>query len=116
MVKHFLQTGASILPGFRPEPLDKPVTGFIMETLVARKSLFDAIGRFDPGFAVGEDTDWFARAKDAGIVSAVLPQGLVRKRVRGANTSLNVKGGDTLLLRAMRNSVHRKRSTFGTPQ
>ena len=87
-----------------------------METLVIRKSLFDAIGRFDPGFAVGEDTDWFARAKDTGIVSAVLPQVLVRKRVHAANTSSNVKVGDTQLLRAMRNSVHRKRSTIGTPQ
>ena len=116
MVKHFLQPGASLPPGFRPELLDRPVPGFIMEALVARKSLFDTMGRFDPGFAVGEDTDWFARAKDAGIVSAVLPQVLVRKRVHGANTSLNVKGVDRLLLRAMRNSVHRKRSTCGTPQ
>ncbi len=36
----------------------------MMETLVARRSLFDLIGNFDTSCPTVEDVDWFARAKD----------------------------------------------------
>lgn len=114
MVEHFLEPGMAVPPGFRRELLERPVAGFIMEALVARKSVFDRVGRFDPSFKVGEDTDWFARAKDLGVPHAVLPQVLVRKRVHDANSSLNTANLNALLLRAMRNSVERKRQALST--
>ena len=43
---------------------------------------------------------------------AVLPQVLVRKRVHDANSSLNTANLNALLLRAMRNSVERKRQAL----
>ena len=85
MVEHFL-AGSGPPPGFRQDLLTKPVAGLIMEALVARKSVFDRVGLFDTSFAVAEDTDWFARAKDAGAKMAVLPQILVRKRVHDSNS------------------------------
>lgn len=109
MVEHFLDEGAELPPHFRSELLGRPHPGVIMETLVARKRVFDVVGLFDPSFPVGEDTDWYARAKDAGVPMAVLPEVLVRRRVHATNSSLNEKGIDKLLLRAMRNSVARKR-------
>lgn len=107
MVEHFL-AGSSPPPGFRLDLLDRPVPGLIMETLVARKSVFDRVGLFDTSFAVGEDTDWFARAKDAGISMKVLPEILVRKRVHESNSSLNTPNINRLLLRALRSSIDRK--------
>jgi glycosyltransferase involved in cell wall biosynthesis len=109
MVEHFLEPGMAVPPGFRRELLEQPVAGFIMEALVARKAVFDTVGRFDPSFKVGEDTDWFARAKDMGVAHAVLSDVVVRKRVHDANSSLNTANINALLLRAMRNSVKRKR-------
>jgi glycosyltransferase involved in cell wall biosynthesis len=109
MVRHFLDAGAELPPGFRPELLDRPVPGFIMEALVVRKSVFGQVGFFDRSFAVSEDTDWFARARDAGVPMSVLPEVLVRKRVHGTNSSLNVPSINGLLLRAMRGSIQRKR-------
>ena len=80
---------------------------------MARPVLFDRVDGFDPSFEVSEDTDWFARVKDAGIEIGLLPDTLTRKRVHGTNASLNSPKINTLLLRAMRQSIQRKRKAGG---
>ncbi|MDD2723755.1 MAG: glycosyltransferase [Methylovulum sp.] len=110
MVKHFLEAGREPPEGFRVELLEKTHPGWIMEALVARRGLFAQVGRFDASFAVGEDSDWFARAIDAGLAPVVLPQLLVRKRIYGGNASLNADTNQ-LLLRALRASIQRKRAS-----
>jgi len=109
-VQHVLDSGATPPPGFRRELLDAPVPGYIMETLVARPEAFAIVGPFDPSFAVAEDTDWFARARDKGLSSALLPETLTVKRVHGTNASLNAPQINGLLLKALRGSIARKRA------
>jgi glycosyltransferase involved in cell wall biosynthesis len=114
-VQHVLADGASPPPGFRQELLEKPVPGFIMETLMARHEVFDRLGPFDPSFVVGEDTDWFARARDARVPTVVLPETLVVKRVHDSNASLNFAGVNQVLLKALRQSIARKRAVDDSP-
>ena len=109
MVQHFLDAGTQPPPGFRIDLLDRPVPGFIMEALLVRRGVFAQVGLFDRSFVVSEDTDWFARARDAGVPMAVIPEVLVRKRVHGANSSLNAPSINALLLRALRGSINRRR-------
>jgi glycosyltransferase involved in cell wall biosynthesis len=113
-VQHVLDEGASPPEGFRTTLLDGAVPGFIMETLVARRAAFDKVGLFDPSFAVSEDTDWFARARDARVPSVMLPETLVIKRVHGTNASLSHAGINGLLLKALRQSIERKRTIRDT--
>jgi glycosyltransferase involved in cell wall biosynthesis len=115
LVEHFLDSGSRIPRGFRPELLRQARPGFLMECLVARRSVFKAIGGFDRRFTTAEDTDWFARAKDAGFRIAVIQDVLVRKRVHGANASLIDPEGHRLRLRALRASIERKRAAAATP-
>lgn len=110
MVGHFLEAGTEPPEGFRVELLDKIHPGWLMEALVARRGLFAQVGPFDGSFAVSEDSDWFARAIDAGLAPVVLPQLLVRKRIYGGNASLNADT-NPLLLRALRASIQRKRAS-----
>jgi hypothetical protein len=110
MVEHFLEEGATPPAGFRRELLDRPHPGWIMEALMARPKVFELAGLFNPQFAVSEDTDWFARVRDIGVESSVLPEVLVRKRVHATNASLNHAKINHLLLRAMRGSVERKKA------
>jgi glycosyltransferase involved in cell wall biosynthesis len=110
MVQHFLAPGSAVPPGFRSELLERPVPGMLMETLVARKRVFARVGGFDPQFPISEDTDWFARARDANIEMALLPDVLLYKRIRGANTSLTYPRSNQLLLRVLRRSVRRKKA------
>ena len=111
-VQHVL-VGEAPPPGFRTALLEHAVPGFIMETLVARRSVFDRIGLFDPSFAVSEDTDWFARARDDGVPTILLPETLVHKRVHETNASISHGGTNGLLLKALRQSIARKRSAGG---
>ena len=108
-VQHYLEPGASPPAGFRRELLDQPVPGMLMETLMVRPEVFRRVGRFDPSFEVGEDTDWYARVKDAGIEIGLIPETYTMKRVHDANSSLNTPRINALLLRAMRRSIQRKR-------
>lgn len=109
-VKFFLEPGCPIPPGFRQELLENDHVGRIMETLVARKPLFDVIGKFDPDLTISEDVDWFARASDANVPMAVIPKVLLLKRVHDANLSLNAWLGHQDLLKALKKSIERKRN------
>ncbi len=112
-VEHFLEDGLDCPPGFRPELLGTARPGWIMEALVARPEVFQRVGGFNPAFAVSEDSDWFARAKDGGLKLAVLPEMLVRKRVYGGNATLTGPQTNPLLLKALRSSIQRKRNETG---
>ena len=73
-VKYFLEPGIDAPLGFRKELLVDDHVGYMMETLVARRALFDVVGRFNPDVSTAEDVDWFSRAKDHGVTSMTLPQ------------------------------------------
>jgi len=79
-----------------------------MEALVARRTLFDEVGLFDPHSTTGGDVDWFARVKDLHIPMAILPKILVHKRVHDQNVSLDVEESHRSVLRALRASIQRK--------
>lgn len=109
-VKFILEEGHSIPPGFRPELLKGEHVGQIMETLVARKTLFDAIGKLNPEFSVAEDVDWFARAKDDCVPMVVIPEVLLYKHVHDTNLSLTSSVNNQNLLKILRSSIKRKRN------
>jgi glycosyltransferase involved in cell wall biosynthesis len=56
-------------------------------TLLARRAVFDRVGPFDTRFTVSEDRDWFIRAAEIGLVSELLTEVLVYRRLHGANLS-----------------------------
>jgi glycosyltransferase involved in cell wall biosynthesis len=56
-------------------------------TLLARRVAFDTVGPFDPRFTVSEDRDWFIRAAELGLISELLEEVLVYRRLHGANLS-----------------------------
>lgn len=111
-VKFFLEPGCSIPPGFRNELLDKDYIGPMPETLVARKTLFDLLGRFNATLTLLDDNDWFSRAKDQRIPMAVIPEVLVYKRVHDQNVSANKDMARLInqeLLKVAKYSIDRKR-------
>jgi glycosyltransferase involved in cell wall biosynthesis len=108
-VKFFLEPGHSPPSGFRKELLENDHIGRIMETLVVRKSLFDVIGKFRTDLTTAEDVDWYARANDQGIPMAIVPKVLLHKRVHDANLSLYTLENNRNLLKALRQSIKRKR-------
>jgi len=107
--KYFLEKGCQPPPGFRKTLLNGSHIGRIMETLVARREVFDRVGFFDTTLSTAEDVDWFSRTSDMKTAMAVLPNLLLNKRVHDKNISLNVEKNNINLLKALRKSVQRKK-------
>jgi glycosyltransferase involved in cell wall biosynthesis len=74
-------------PGFPSELLGVTVPGYVIETLVARRRAFERAGYFDTSFAQAEDTEWYTRARDAGLKMKVIDEVLVHKRLHGNSTT-----------------------------
>jgi GT2 family glycosyltransferase len=53
--------------------------------MLARRSAMDRVGPFDPARRLGEFVDWFARARDAGLESRVLPDLVLWRRIHPGN-------------------------------
>ena len=111
-VSFFLEPGCALPPGFRASLLHGDYVGSMPETLVARRQLFDTLGRFNPDLDKVEDIDWFARARDGGVPSEIVDRVLLYRRVHSDNLShrtaeaLNLQRG---MLRLLRRSIDRKR-------
>ena len=103
-------TNGQILPkGFRKDLVRKKLLGRIMETLVARRTLFDRVGGFDPSLDIANDVDWYARCQDAGVPMAVSPDVLLYKTLRSDSLSRSSKQNTPELLTLLRRSVQRKK-------
>lgn len=107
--KFFLDQKENNPKGFRKELLTQERLAPVLETLLAKRLLFDQIGGFDPLLSTAEDVDWFARAQDLEISSLSLPFVLLHKRIHDQNTALNNQTNNQNILQALRNSLHRKK-------
>ena len=104
-----LDPGVAKPSWLKDELLENDSVGYGVCTLVAWKTVFDQVGRFDPEFVLAEDADWFLRAKDAGIPVGVVPEVLLHQRIHGSNTRYRTAANQPLLLKAIRASVERQR-------
>jgi glycosyltransferase involved in cell wall biosynthesis len=106
----FLEPGATIPAWFRKELLPEVHTGWVLGTLVVRRTAFEKIGNFATGYSAASDGDWFFRAKAAGIPMAVVPELLLLKRIHGANESARAKEILSELRKVVKSSLDRQRS------
>lgn len=97
------------------DPRAEAVTvGSVTQVMLARRSLFDRIGGFDPSFRTGEDQDWYLRAAEAGAKIEILPEIHVRRRLHPAN--MTRRESDAIndnLVRLVKRSLDRRRERHG---
>jgi glycosyltransferase involved in cell wall biosynthesis len=73
---------------FRSHRLSQPLPGYVTQTLLARRVVFDRVGGFDTSRKVGDPADWFLRAAEQGAVMELLPDVLVYRRFHENNFSV----------------------------
>ena len=78
-------------------------------TLLARKTVFDRIGGFDPRFVPAEDAEWFFRAKDAGIAMGVVSEVLLHELGSWLEPFAGTAVSQPRLLQTLRSSIERQR-------
>jgi len=103
-----------IEPGTQPQPKRKDLllteaATMIVGALVARRSAFEAVGDFDTGYRHANDSDWFFRAREAGMPWIVLPEVLLYRRLHDSNLSYETRAMASELLRAVKSSIDRTR-------
>jgi glycosyltransferase involved in cell wall biosynthesis len=106
-MRNFLEPGCPPPPWIGVDELSRVEFGIVPGTLVARRDVFERVGGFDPRYPCGSDTDWFFRAKDAGIALGFLGEILLLRRVHDANLSASRGPNFPILARIVKASVAR---------
>lgn len=109
MLRRFLESGASLPPGLRMESVNADQVSMSVCVGLIRREVFERVGEFDEAFAVGEDTDWMARARDRGCRFDFPEKCLARIRIHDGSSSHRNPAGTGALLKALRASVNRKK-------
>ncbi|MFC1771196.1 glycosyltransferase family 2 protein [Candidatus Margulisiibacteriota bacterium] len=98
-------------PGWlKNEHLDKPQIGYLPGTMIVRKEIFRKVGLFNTNFSCSDDSEWFFRAKDAGILMKILPQVLLKRYIHKNNMGYKVEANHKALLEIVRKSIQRKKT------
>lgn len=112
LLRLFYEPGTPPRPGFREEGFDQGIEGCFPGTMLARHTVFDRVGLFDPAFRIAFEVDWFARAQDQGVPAAVVEQMLLYKRIHAANNAIQREQFRREWFVVMRRSLERKRTTL----
>ena len=75
---------------FQDHRLAEVLPGYITQTLLARRNLFDSVGLFNTSRRVGDPMDWFLRASEQEAVMELLPDLLVYQRLHENNLSVEL--------------------------
>ncbi len=94
---------------FRNHRLAQPVPGYVAQTLLARRALFESVGQFNTGLMHGDAKEWFLRAAEAGAVMEILSDVLVYRRLHRENFSRDVSRSLEDHLRIIKASLDRRR-------
>lgn len=110
----FLGRKRILIDGPRPAWYDGPGTGadlpsYEPSTWLVRRDAFEAAGMFDTSMTIGEDTEWLARATDAGLGIHVCERVIMERRIHDTNASGSKYDRKGLMLNILRDSVRRKR-------
>jgi glycosyltransferase involved in cell wall biosynthesis len=94
-------------PAYVLEP--KPVQAMLLGCLVARRSTFDQVGGFDPTLRISEDTDWFIRARELGLVIPMVPEVVLHYRRHSESLTSGLAAQDLPLSQVLKRSLDRRR-------
>jgi len=72
---------------FQNHRLSKPVPAYVTQTLLARRDVFEKQGFFNASFRHVHDSEWFFRADEQGVITELLPDVLVYRRMHKTNRS-----------------------------
>ncbi len=108
--EYFLDPGATLPAWVRKELVSTVHAGWVLGTFVVRRTAFEKVGDFATGYVAASDSDWFFRAKAAGIQMAVIPELLLRKRIHASNESRHAKEVLSELRKVVKSSLDRQRS------
>lgn len=107
-VSHFYSPD---LEQHKREKLSNPtekIPGYHAGTLLIKRESFLRVGLFDINYELGEFLDWYGKAKEIGMKSAILSEVVMKRRIHSSNSVLN-RNAQVGYVRAIKAALDRKR-------
>ncbi len=86
-IEQFVSPELSDIPQKKIKAPDTAIPGYSRDTLIIKRESLQHVGAFSTDYRIGEFIEWYARAKDLGLSSLMLPDILVRRRIHHTNTT-----------------------------
>jgi len=96
-------------PGAPRRPDGDVAPGYFAGAMLTRLETFRRVGPFTTEWRVGEFVDWYARAQDLGLRSAMLEQVVLWRRLHDSNTARMSAGGQQDFVNVVRAALQRRR-------
>lgn len=104
--------GAPLPPGYDRVDMEADHSAPYPSAVLARRGMFDRVGRFDESLRIASDIEWFRKARDLGIEAVSMPETLLHRRIHAGNLSSHPPDPSLLkreLLSLLRVSIQRRR-------
>jgi glycosyltransferase involved in cell wall biosynthesis len=88
----------------------EPSRGRVPGALLMRRGVVDLVGGFDESLRMAEVVDWAVRADAAGVVTGMVEQVVLRRRIHGGNSGASNHAWRADYLRVIKQSLDRKRA------
>ncbi len=83
--------------------------GYHAGAMLIRREAFRRVGPFQTCWQVGEFIDWYLRAQEAGLVSVMLPEVVMRRRLHATNLGLRARAARVDYARILKAALDRRR-------
>ena len=107
-----LQNGPQWEAGVKDNKLPEAgmVPGMVPGTMIIKRDAFDRVGKFPGGLKVGEFIDWYARAVELQVRSAVLPDLFLWRRIHDSNQGVRERQSVSDYARVLKAKLDRGRA------
>lgn len=79
--------------------------GLVCQCLLARRRVFTTVGNFNESRRFGEDSDWYLRADQAGVIKEIRSETLVYRRIHTQNLGYGIQHDANLHADALENAI-----------
>jgi len=86
-----------------------PMPGYFKSAMLVCRETLETVGPFRH-FRAGDFVDWYARAEDKGVRSALIPQIVAKRRLHTANTEARDPGARGDFARVLKTILDRRRN------
>ena len=83
--------------------------GYLKITVLVRRSSLFRVGLFDPQWKTGDFIDWYIRATELPLKTAMLPDVVARRRIHDTNMGIREREARSEYPRIMRMALERRR-------
>jgi glycosyltransferase involved in cell wall biosynthesis len=115
LVEHFMCPSVPADRASRFVVPETPQEGWVFGTLVIGREAFERVGPLAEDLWVGSNIDWFDRARRAGMRFRILPETVLRRRVREGSLAHRSAERDRAYLEMARRALARRRAGSERP-